>query len=293
MRRAFATAVIILAAIMLLAGCDTAIRSPDSKITKEAKESSKDSAGSSDDKETDKPGKPVKKKKRKKKRKRKDRVPSQEDIRKTAYQEILYKYKEAQDRQYTMDDVVDMGLYTELVQRGWPSPSVDVKYLYYDVDSDGNDELIITYYGELIDIYGYDGNKAQLAFSTPYRGIAELHPDGMLELFYSVSVSGGSTSWYQFDATLGNYFEVYECISQDGNDSYHTFGAYNMNDEERRQVEESYHDIGTYPVWLYEWSAELTKEEYDGIVPKTDPIKLPEGDPISDINLPLDYVYAK
>lgn len=290
-RKSLASVLICVVCSMLIAGCSNTAASSGSEIKEEIQEESEETEGSSEDEEET----PVKKSaKTKKKKKEKESSADISDDRKKAYQEVLYKYKEAQDMQYSMEDVVSMGLYTELVQRGWPQGVADgdVKYLYYDVDSDGNDELIITYYDEVIDIYGYDGREAGLAFSTPYRGIAEIHPDGMLELFYPLSVSSGSTSWYQYDTYFGDYFEVYECRSEDGNDSYYTFGAYNMNDEERRQVEESYRDIGTYPVWLHEWSGELTEEQYDNIVPTTDPIKLPEGEAISDIVLPDDYEYA-
>ncbi|MCR5302571.1 MAG: hypothetical protein K6E49_09065 [Lachnospiraceae bacterium] len=285
MRKVHAILYICLISAALLAGCSAASEGDlKDKLEKVKEETAHEEITDESNKEEPEK-KPVKKNKNKKKEK-KD---------KEAYQEILYKYKEAQDKQYSMDDVESMGLHTELVQHGWPSGGAtdDVKYLYYDVDSDGNDELIIKYYGEIIDIYGYDGQKAKLAFSTPYRGIAELHPDGMLQLLYSVSVTNGSTSWYRYDSAFADYFEVFECRSDNGNDSYYTFGAYNMDDEERRQVEGSYRDIGTYPVWLYEWSDELTEDEYENIVPTTEPIKLPAGDPLSDIILPDDYEYAQ
>ena len=288
-RKSFVTLMICLAGAMLIAGCGKTPALPGNDIKEEIPKTSEETEGSSEDKKADS----IKKKKKKKnKEAAKEETP---DPRKSAYLEILYKYKEAQDNGYSMEQVESMGLDTELVQHGWPSTTVagDVKYLYYDIDSDGNDELIIKYYNEIIDIYAYDGKKAKLAFSTPYRGIAEIHPDGMLELFYSVSVSSGSTSWYRYDTSLCDYLEVFECRSENGRDAYFTFGAYNLSDEEKRQIEESYRDIGTYPVWLYEWSDELTEEEYEKIVPATDPIKLPEGDPISDIDRSDDYGYTR
>lgn len=304
-KRTLTTILTCIGACMFLAGCgDTASSSGNDtskgsqelseesqKISEEPQESSEETKEASADTEKERQRKKIALKKETNEEAAEEKASGD---RKGAYQEILYKYKEAQDGQYTAEDVERMGIGTELVQHGWPlgATAGDVKYLYYDVDSDGNDELIITYYNEIIDIYGYDGEKVRLAFSTPYRGIAEIHPDGMLELIYSISASDGTTSWYQYDTALGDYLEVYEYRSEAGSESYFTFGAYNMDKEERRQVEQSYRDIGTYPVWLYEWSRELTETEYEKIVPTTDKVRLPDGELISNIALPDDYEYA-
>jgi hypothetical protein len=208
-----------------------------------------------------------------------------------AYQEILYKYKEAQDGQYTMEELEEAGFYTELMQHGWPYASTDdaVGYVYVDVDDNGIDELIITYYDYIIDIYGFDGKKVRRAYSTPYRGIAEIYPDGMLRVLWSGSMSYGSTTWFEFDTTLGDYFPVFECISDDGVDSYYTFCYYNISDEEYQEVLDCYSDNGDYPVWIYEWGDMLTQEEYDAIEPDTDPIVIPASESLSDVVLPDDY----
>ena len=281
-------------ACAFLSACGDAKASSD-KNNKEIQHMLDKPQKSSDDTKKESPKKKSESKKKKKKKDKETVKEEKKDDRKEAFQEILYKYKEAQDMKYSMEEVESMGLHTELVQHGWPSGDIagDVKYLYYDVDSDGNDELIITYYNDIVDIYGYDGENARLAFSTPYRGITEIHPDGMLLLVYSVSVADGTSSWYQYDTALGDYLKVFQCRFGDGNESYYTFCAYNLSDEEHKQVEESYHDIGTYPVWLYEWSDELTEKEYEEIAPTTDPIKLPEGELLSDVFLPEDYEYAK
>lgn len=290
--KSFAAVILCLAGILLLAGCGDKAALSKSDIREQLQERVGKMADGSAEGEAEEPEiaeqEPAEEKD--------DEEISEEatDPRKEAYQEILYRYKEAQDLKYTPEEVESMGLHTELVQHGWPSGEIagDVKYLYYDVDADGNEELLITYYGDVIDIYAFDGIQAKQVFSTPYRGIAEIHPDGMLLLLYSMSASDGSSSWYRYDTALADYFEVYECRYDDGRESYYTFCAYDMSDEERRQVEESYRDIGTYPVWVYEWSGELTQEEYEKIVPTTDPIRLPEGELLSDVVLPDDYEYA-
>ncbi len=214
--------------------------------------------------------------------------------REESFREILYLYKEAQDGLYSMEDVENMGLQTELVQFGWPYavPADWVKYVYYDVDSDGNDELIITYNGSVNDIYGYDGQKVRLSYSTPYRGMAELYPEGMLLGLFSGTVSSGSATWYRYDADVADYLPVFQSISEDNNDEYYTFGFYHIDEIDHRDMVDSYRHYGDYPVWMHEWADQLNEEEYEKIVPKTDPIKLPEGERLSNVVLPDDYIPA-
>ena len=85
------------------------------------------------------------------------------DGRMRAYGDVLRLYRQAQDGGYTMEQVEDMGLYTGLVQHGWPAAALndEVRYLYFDADSDGSDELIITYCGDIVDLYDYDGQRAR------------------------------------------------------------------------------------------------------------------------------------
>ncbi len=214
--------------------------------------------------------------------------------REECFREILYLYKEAQDGMYSIEDVEKMGLRTELAQFGWPYavPADWVKYVYYDVDSDGNDELIITYNGSVNDIYGYDGQKARLSYSTPYRGMAELYPDGMLLGLFSGTVSSGSATWYKYDADVGDYLRVFQSLSEDNRDEYYTFGFYHMDELDHRDMVDTYRHYDDYPVWMHEWADQLTEEEYNEIVPTTEPVKLPEGEPLTSVVLPDDYVPA-
>ncbi|MCR5673722.1 MAG: hypothetical protein K6F87_08435 [Lachnospiraceae bacterium] len=209
------------------------------------------------------------------------------------FMQVLYKYKEAQDGRFSDEEVEKLGIWTELVQHAWPfgSNNDEVRYLYYDVDSDGNDELIITYYNDIIDIYGYDGDKVRHAYSTPYRGIAQLYPDGMLRSDLSISAADYTTTWLQYDTDLGDYFSVFEKYHDGGVDSFYTFCYYKITDEERAEVMDSYRDHGGYPVWIHEWSDKITEQEYEKIEPKTMPIRLSEGELISKIEFPADYVF--
>lgn len=212
--------------------------------------------------------------------------------RREQYQEILYKYKEVQDGKYSQEQLEEAGFRTELIQFGWPFAVAEdaVRYLYYDVDDDGEDELIITYNDHINDIYGYDGENVRLAFSLPYRGIANLYPDGMLCLIFAITASDYHTTWYKYDTVLGDYFSDFEeRYDQRQGDQYYTFCYHDISEEEHKELEDSYRKSGYYPVWIGEWSDEISADEYKKLVPKTSEIKLPEGEPLSGVKLPDDY----
>ena len=208
-----------------------------------------------------------------------------------SYEDILFMYKEAQDGKYSDKEVERMGLDTELVQYGWPFASLneEVRYLYYDLDSDGSDELIIIYFDDIADIYGFDGTNVRHAFSTPYKSIVELYPDGMLSLSSFIGMKYSYTTWYQYDSSFADFLPVFEINSDSENgESCYTFCAYNMSDEERKEVEDCYNNYGSYPVWLHEWSSEISIQEYEKLLPTASPVKLPAGEKIDDLKLPAD-----
>ena len=122
------------------------------------------------------------------------------------YWGVLLQYKEAQDGEYSMEQVEAMGLQTGLVQHGWPNAYTDdeVRYLYYDINSDEWIDLIITYYGEIVDIYSHDGD-AVYSYGAPYRSIVELYPDGSLSELLSISVSKSKMTWYKYDVDSGKF----------------------------------------------------------------------------------------
>lgn len=56
----------------------------------------------------------------------------------------------------------------------------------------------------------------------------------------------------------------------------HGWPAAALNDEVR---------TGYYPAWIGEWADMITEEEYEQIVPKTEPLRLPEGRKLSEFDL--------
>ncbi|MBQ8946804.1 MAG: hypothetical protein IJ058_08340 [Lachnospiraceae bacterium] len=202
-----------------------------------------------------------------------------------SYAGILNLYKEAQDNKYSEDQVLDMGIESELIQHGWPFASLndEVRYVLYDVNNDGTDELLITYFDALQDIYTSDGAQLKLAYSCPYRGELSLHEDGMLEMRFAATVSNASTTWYVLNTTVGDYLPVCEwCYTATTDDpagsEYYTYDY----DSARAGVESTYKVTGNIPVTAWEWSDEITEADYNKLKSSAPEITLPRGTPISE-----------
>ncbi len=125
------------------------------------------------------------------------------------YWGVLLSYKEAQDAGYTEEELNERGYKTELIQHGWPKTTNnnEVRYHYYDINNYDWIDLIITYYGQIVDIYSHDGD-AVYSYGTPYRGIAELYPDGSLSEVVTMGVKGSSTRWYRYDEKSGKFLKA-------------------------------------------------------------------------------------
>ncbi len=82
--------------------------------------------------------------------------------------EMLYEYKLAQEYKYSEDELMQLGIYSGLEDFGWPeSADFDgIRYVFHDIDSNGTDEMIITYQDKITDIYGFDGEKVIRAYAV-------------------------------------------------------------------------------------------------------------------------------
>ena len=215
-----------------------------------------------------------------------DKMPGREEC----YEEILGSVKAMMDGQCTREELEAASIYSDLWDYGWTTAEGEapVRYLYYDVDGDGTEELIITYRDGIVDIYGFDGKRAKKAIWTDANCTLRIHPAGMLQRTYEDKTTGQSGEiWYQFDATFGDYFSVFEKRYEEAyGDQYYTFCYYGLDGEDYEEVVRAYGETGYYPVWIGEWSDELKKDEYEKIVPKTEPVKLPEGEDFSGVPIP-------
>ena len=202
-----------------------------------------------------------------------------------SYQDILLTYKEAQTNAWSMDKMLEEGLNTELMMFAWPefTTNDEVKYLLYDVNSDGTKELIITYYGSIVDIWGTDGKKVLNAYGCLPKGEAELYEGGLLCEGYSISASMSSTTWYRFEAELGEYFPCY-CENWEADESdpdsekitYSVFPYMSRRDE----IVNTLKGKDTAVSWVWD-ETETTFEEYKKFSSGASPISLPDGEPIS------------
>ena len=207
-----------------------------------------------------------------------------------SYEDLLCLYKEAQDRHYTDEQIELIFGYGEaLLQYGWPdeTSSYDVGYIYHDVNDDGSDEMILTFDNEIVEIYSYFGKKVKRFFSARYGDEITLYPGGILKKYAPETSDFPGTIWYSYDAGLGEYFADFE----ESYGEYYVFCHYDFSGPERDALEARLREDpdADMPVWIYEFEDMITKSDYQKLLPKSKPIKLPAGEKLADIELPDDY----
>ena len=132
------------------------------------------------------------------------------------YAGVLYWYKEIQDSGRSSDEMDKYASKTELVQHGWPysTNNDEVRYVYKDLTGDGNNELIITYYNDPVDIYSNEGD-AVYSYGVPYRALAAIYPDGTLMEGLTLGAKGWQETWYRYDDSTHKYVPVKEKLNPD------------------------------------------------------------------------------
>lgn len=207
-----------------------------------------------------------------------------------SYDDLLFTYKEVQDRHYTKDQIELIFGYGEVLpDYGWPdkTSSYDVGYVYYDVDSNGTDEMIITFGNDIVEIYSYFGDKVQRFYSAPYGDEVTLYPGGILKQYAPETSEFPGTSWYSYDAGLAGYYEDFE----ESMGEYYTFCHHDFSGPEYDEIAARLREDpdADMPVWIYEYEDWLSESDYKKLLPKTKPVKLPDVKKIADVVLPDGY----
>ena len=124
---------------------------------------------------------------------------------------VLYWYKQLQESGKSWEEMEEYDSLTALVQHGWPysTNNDEVRYVYQDITGDGLIELIITYYGDPVDIYSNDGD-AVYAYDVPYRALAEIYPDGTIMEGLTMGTKGWIETWYRYDDDTYKYVPLKE-----------------------------------------------------------------------------------
>ena len=127
---------------------------------------------------------------------------------------VLYWYKQLQDSGKSWEEMEKYNSETALIQHGWPNSTDnnEVRYVYQDITGDGLIELIITYYGEPVDIYSNDGD-AVYSYGVPYRAIAEIYPDGTIMEGLTMGTKGWQETWYRYDDDTYKYVPLSEKLT--------------------------------------------------------------------------------
>ncbi len=209
-----------------------------------------------------------------------------------AYEDILTEYKEIQEAGYSQEELDKMEFYSGLTQQGWPSGTAKDAVTYQVMDINGDDivELLISYYGSVIDIYALntlnpDGPTAELAYSCPYRGMITIYGDGYIEELFSGTASSGSVTWYKLDPEMGQFFPVCEAVysptkKDPDHHDYHSLSYSDKDDAER--IKKLYKQNGLIPTWAWEINGELTEKEYQSMGSKTSAVKILDVLKLSD-----------
>ncbi|MCR4789279.1 MAG: SH3 domain-containing protein [Lachnospiraceae bacterium] len=154
----------------------------------------------------------------------------------------------------------------------------DLEYVMFDVNADGIEELFFMRQGQIAEIYGTRNDKPIFSVICPETLDLTLYPKGMLRAKSNEKAEGDKDLWLQYFPEWGDFLSVFE----ETEGEYYTFCAYDLDDESLRQVNASLADIDDYPVWIYEWFEMISKEDYELLVPKDAPVKLPESYSLSD-----------
>ena len=177
-------------------------------------------------------------------------------------------------------DVQESDTVQDLLDRYMNDPEKkDFEYIMFDVNADGIEEIIFTDNGKIAEIYGMRNSKPNFTVVCPESLDMTLYPKGMLRA-QSNEKSEYDTKdmWMQYFPEWGDFLSVFEELDKE----YYTFCAYNLSDEEIREINGSVADINDFPVWLYEWSDMISKKDFERLVPKDSPVKLPEADSLSN-----------
>ena len=207
-----------------------------------------------------------------------------------SYDDLLFAYKEAQDRHYTEEQIELIFGYGEaLLNYGWPNEtsSYDVGYVYYDVDSNGTDEMIITFGKDIVEIYSIFTEKVQRFYSAPYGYEVTLYPGGILKQYAPETSEFPGTLWYSYDAHLAGYYKDFE----EAGGEYYTFCHHDFSGPEYDEIAARLREDpdADMPVWIHEYEDMLSEADYKKLLPKTKSVKLPDGKKLADVVLPADY----
>ncbi len=177
-------------------------------------------------------------------------------------------------------DVQESDAVQDLLDRYMNDPEKkDFEYIMFDVNADGIEEIIFTDNGKIAEIYGMRNSKPNLTVVCPESLDMTLYPKGMLRAQSNEKSDYGTKDmWMQYFPKWGDFLSVFEELDKE----YYTFCAYNLSDEEIREINGSVADINDFPVWLYEWSDMISKKDFERLVPKDSPVKLPEADSLSN-----------
>ena len=199
-----------------------------------------------------------------------------------AYRSVLDLYSRALEEGWDEETMRKNELYSVLPQHGWaPGDADSAGYFKYDIDGNGIDELMITLYGNVVEIYGFDGKKAVYSYGCPYRGETIIYDDGMVEMLFG-TMTRASNTWYRQNAKTGYLLPVTEreYVPVDHGEPDMQYYIYEVEGNWDIFEEEYEKSGGNFPVWAGEWGDIITESEYESLISHGNPVELPEPVPL-------------
>ena len=182
------------------------------------------------------------------------------DVSLAEYRRVLGLYAQAIAENQDRETMESRGLYTGLSDWGVPmASSEEIGYVLYDIDDNGIDECLITWMGNIVDIWSFDGRKAGMTYVTPYRGETVIYDDGMVEMLFG-SMTRASNTWYRMDERTEQLLPVVERLYKpvehgEPDMQYFEFAAQGSAEE-------------------FEEACEITKEEYEEKITRGNPAEI-------------------
>ena len=204
---------------------------------------------------------------------------------KEAFQMVTDTYKKAIEEGWDRERATEEGLADSVFDSIWPGgfeKGGDGGYVFYDIDGNGEDELIILYGESILAVYGFNGQEADLSFNVPYRHEAFLYEDGKLQVLFG-TMNSAAEYWYRYHTLSAEFLPIVEKTYVPDKDKEKNVECFIYSAElDPSGAEKAFLETGMFPVWAWEWGDTITEEEFESYRSDAGKVKFPKPVPFSE-----------